>query len=97
MSDKSQGDDKKNKVSDSDQNPIADMEETYLSSEAETQLYQAPATGVDDEKTELYTGVVSSNTEAAGDTIAKMRPGYMLKERFELGEKLGQGGMGAVF
>lgn len=35
--------------------------------------------------------------EVIGDTIAAMTPGYMLKDRFRLGDKLGQGGMGAVF
>ncbi len=43
------------------------------------------------------TVVSAAPDTGVSDTIAALTPGYMLKDRFKLGVKLGQGGMGAVF
>ncbi len=63
----------------------------------------SPATEIVDDKTQVSTsGRTNADESTSGFTndgarIEDLVPGYVLKERFNLGEKLGQGGMGAVF
>ncbi len=51
----------------------------------------------DPDKTRISTSEPPAAESLCSDTLARMQPGFMLKDRFQLGEKLGQGGMGAVF
>jgi serine/threonine protein kinase len=57
----------------------------------------ATQVSADLDKTEISTNDPSADESFSSDTLAMMQPGFMLKDRFQLGEKLGQGGMGAVF
>lgn len=49
----------------------------------------------DNAATEVTDG--GTGVPAGGDPLAEMRPGYVIKDRFRLEEKLGSGAMGAVF
>ncbi|HCS27618.1 MAG TPA: serine/threonine protein kinase, partial [Spongiibacteraceae bacterium] len=50
-------------------------------------------TEIDDEQTR----VSDTPPDQADPALDALVPGYLLKDRFKLGDKLGQGGMGAVF
>ena len=49
------------------------------------------------QRTEVFEEPDTFSTASGGNTVAALIPGYMLKDRFKLGDKLGQGGMGAVY
>ncbi len=76
---------------------MTDKDKTDLDNDAETELYSPSTTVVDGDETEVYTGTSDTVGGASSTTIEQLRPGFMLKERFELQDMLGQGGMGAVF
>ncbi|MBB3046271.1 serine/threonine protein kinase [Litorivivens lipolytica] len=73
-----------------DKTEVAGGAPTQLSADT-TEVSTNPA------KTHLSPIAPQDESDVATDTLAKMQPGFTLKERFQLGQKLGQGGMGAVF
>lgn len=68
---------------------MADNEKTQVSDNQDTDKTQVV--------TKPHTSEDASPSHAGNGGITQLHAGYTLKERFELGDKLGEGGMGAVF
>lgn len=84
---------------------MSDNDKTRINDKHDDEATRVDRPNDDPEATEIsessqrteVVGDTEPGGSAGGDTLAAMQPGYLLKDRFQLGTKLGQGGMGAVF